>query len=85
MKKSIADQYLTMKKTYYILRLDLYTGEGSSLICSSADTDYMFVVLLIAGHNAEIIDYGYSSVAELLEAWGDVPFKNLKHIKDPTK
>ncbi len=70
-----------MKKTYYILRLDLFTGVGSSLICSSADTDYIFVVLLIAGHNAEIIDYGYSSVAELLEAWCDVPFKNLESFK----
>ncbi len=71
-----------MKKRYYILRLDLYTGEGSSLMCSSADIDYIFVVLLIANHNAEIIDYGYRSVIELLEAWGDVPFENRKSYKE---
>jgi len=51
-------------------------------MCSSADIDYIFVVLLIANHNAEIIDYGYRSVIELLEAWGDVPFENRKSYKE---
>jgi hypothetical protein len=37
-----------MKKTYYILRLDSYTGEESSLICSAANNDYMFAVLLVS-------------------------------------
>jgi hypothetical protein len=45
----------------------------------------MFAVLLVTGHNAEIIDYGYSSVAELLEAWGDVSFENKKYFVTPTK
>lgn len=67
-----------MKKTYYILRLDSYTGEESSLICSAANNDYMFAVLLVAGNQAEIIDYGYSSTAELLEAWGDAQFENIE-------
>jgi len=70
-----------MGKAYFILRLDSYTGEGSSMICSSANNDYMFAVLLVADHHAEIIDYGYSSIAELLEAWGDVKFENLENLE----
>jgi hypothetical protein len=70
-----------MEKTYYILRLDSYTGSGSSMICSAANNAYMFAVLLVAGHHAEIIDYGYSSIAELSEAWGDVPFENMENYR----
>lgn len=72
-----------MGKAYFILRLDSYTGDESSLISRAANNNHMFVVLLVAGHNAEIIDYGYSSVTELLEAWCDVPFENSNYIKDP--
>lgn len=71
-----------MGKAYFIIRLDSYTGEGSSMICSSANNDYMFAVLLVTGHNAEIIDYGYSSIAELSEAWNDVPFENRESFKE---
>jgi hypothetical protein len=70
-----------MGKAYFILRLDSYTGEKSSLICCAANNDYMFTVLLVAGNQAEIIDYGYSSTAELLEAWGDVKFENRENFK----
>ncbi len=67
-----------MVKTYFILRLDSYTGDGSSMICSAANNDYMFAVLLVAGNSAEIIDFGYSCVTELLTAWGDVHFENIE-------
>jgi hypothetical protein len=70
-----------MGKTYFILRLDSYTGEGSSLICRAANNDYMFAVLLVTGHNAEIIDYGYSSITELSESWNAVPFENLESFE----
>lgn len=67
-----------MGKSYFILRLDSYNGDESSMICSAANNDYMFAVLLVAGNQAEIIDYGYSRIAELLEAWGDVEFENIE-------
>jgi hypothetical protein len=69
-----------MVKTYFILRLDSYTGEGSSLICSAANNDYMFAVLLVTGNNAEIVDFGYASVTELLAAWRDVHFENIERL-----
>jgi len=70
-----------MGKAYFILRLDSYTGDASSMICRAATNDYMFAVLLVADHHAEIIDYGYTSVSELLEAWGDVPFENRESFR----
>jgi hypothetical protein len=72
---------LIMGKAYFILRLDSYTGDASSMICRAANNDYMFAVLLVADHQAEIIDYGYSSMTALLEAWGDVQFENLKNFE----
>jgi len=70
-----------MGKAYFILRLDSYTGDESAMICSVTNNDYMFAILLIADHHAEIIDYGYSSITELLEAWGDVQFDNIKNFE----
>jgi hypothetical protein len=64
------------KKRYFILHLDSYAGEGSSLICAASSNDYMFCVLVVVGQTAEIIDYGYSSITELKEAWKDVWFEN---------
>ena len=70
-----------MGKAYFILRLDSYTVEESSLICSAANNDFMFAVLLVDGSHAEIIDYGYPRIAELLEAWGDTKFENLENVE----
>jgi hypothetical protein len=70
-----------MGKAYFILRLDSYTGDESSMICRAKNIDYMFAVLLVAGNQAEIIDYGYSSIVELLEAWGDVQFENIEFFR----
>lgn len=62
---------------YYIIRLDSYYGEHSSLTCSADDVDYMFSVLVIHDNNASIIDYGYSTIEQLLEAWNNVTFQNI--------
>ena len=70
-----------MGKAYFILRLDSDTGDESSMICRAKNIDYMFAVLLVAGNQAEIIDYGYSSIVELLEAWGDVQFENIEFFR----
>ena len=67
-------------KKYYILKLDSYEGEGSSLMVNADGEDSMYVVLCVDGKSAEIVDWGYPSVEELLEAWSNVEFENLKEF-----
>ena len=67
---------MTMKK-YYILKLDSYEGEGSSLTVDADGSDSMYVVLNVEGSSAEIVDWGYPSVADLLAAWDNVTFENI--------
>ena len=63
-------------KKYYILKLDSYDGESSSLFVSADGDNTMYVVLLVLGASAEIVDWGYPTVPALLEAWSDVKFEN---------
>lgn len=70
-----------MGKKYYILRLDSYEGEGSSLMANADGTDSMHVVLCIDGKSAEIVDWGYPTVDALLEAWSNVEFENIGDSK----
>ncbi len=65
---------------YYIIRLDSYYGEHSSLSCEADDVDYMFSVLVVHKNSANLIDYGYSSIEQLLEAWNNVDFLNLNNV-----
>ena len=67
---------MTMKK-YYILKLDSYEGEGSSLTVDADGSDSMYVVLNVEGSSAEIVDCGYPSVADLLAAWDNMTFENI--------
>ena len=69
-----------MNKSYYILRFDGYQGEHSFMCCNADDRDFMYTVLLVEDDSATIIDYGYSSVEQLLEAWNNVEFRNLKEF-----
>jgi len=64
-------------KKYYILKLDSYEGDGSCLSVSADGSDAMFVVLLVDGASADIVDLGYSSVEALVQAWSNVQFENL--------
>lgn len=68
-------------KKYYILKLDSYDGEGSSLMANADGLDSMHVVLCVDGKSAGIVDWGYATVAELLEAWNDVEFENIGEFK----
>ena len=65
-------------KKYYILKLDSYEGEGSSLMANANGEDCMYVVLCVEGKSAEIVDWGYPTVDELLEAWSNVEFENIE-------
>jgi hypothetical protein len=66
----------TMKK-YFILKIDSYDGEGSSLTVDADGADSMYVVLSVEGSSAEIVDWGYPTVDDLLAAWDNVTFENI--------
>ena len=68
-------------KKYFVLKLDSYEGEGSSLMVDADGADSMFVVLNVEGSSAEIVDWGYPTVDDLLAAWDNVTFENLKEFK----
>lgn len=64
-------------KKYYILKLDSYEGGGSSLTVDADGSDSMYVVLNVDGSSAEIVDWGYPSIDDLLAAWDNVTFENI--------
>ena len=68
-------------KKYYILKLDSYEGEGSSLMVNAAGSGGMYVVLCVEDKSADIVDWGYATVDELLEAWSNVEFENIGEYK----
>ena len=67
-------------KKYYILKLDSYEGEGSSLTVDADGSDSMYVVLNVEGASAEIVDWGYPTVDDLLAVWNNVMFENIKEF-----
>ena len=68
-------------KKYFILKLDSYEGDGSSLTVDAGGADSMYVVLNVEGQSAEIVDWGYSTVDGLLAAWDNVTFENVGEFK----
>ncbi len=64
-------------KKHYILKIDSYEGEESSLMVNANGLDAMYVVLVVEGSSAEIVDWGYETVEQLLEAWNNVMFENI--------
>ena len=64
-------------KKHYILKIDSYEGEESSLMVNANGLDAMYVVLVVEGSSAEIVDWGYPTVDALLAAWDNVTFENI--------
>ena len=64
-------------KKYFIRKLDSYEGEKSSLTVDADGLDSMYVVLNVEGSSAEIVDWGYPTVDDLLVAWDNVTFENI--------
>jgi len=64
-------------KKYFILRIESYEGDESSLMVNANGSDAMYVVLNVEGRSAEIVDWGYSTVDDLLAAWNNVAFENI--------
>ena len=69
-----------MQKQYYILKLDSYEGDDSSLLSTAHGKDYMYCVLLVTETDAEIIDMGYPDLESLLSAWHNTHFQNLGNL-----
>ena len=69
-----------MEKKYYILKIDSYEGEESSLMVNANGSDAMYVVLVVDGKSAEIVDWGYETVDQLLESWNNVTFENIGEL-----
>ena len=67
-------------KKHYILRIDSYEGEESSLMVNANGSDAMYVVLVVEGQSAEIVDWGYSTADDLLAAWANVTFENISEF-----
>ena len=70
-----------MEKKYYILQVDSYEGDESSLTVNVNGSDVMYVVLVIEGSSAEIVDWGYPTVDDLLAAWNNVTFENVDEFR----
>ena len=70
-----------MGKKYYILKIDSYDGEESSLMVNVNGLDTMYVVLVVGGKSADIVDWGYETVGELLDAWNNVEFENVEEYR----
>ena len=68
-------------KKYFILKLDSYEDEGSSLTVAADWADSMYVVLNVEGSSAEIVDWGYPTVDDLLAAWDNVMCENVGEFK----
>ena len=68
-------------KKYYFLKIDSYEGDESSLIVNANGSDAMYVVLVVEGKSAEIVDWGYETVDQLLEAWNNVEVENAGEYK----
>ena len=66
---------------HYILKFDSYEGDGSSLMVNAAGSESMYVVLCVEDKSADIVDWGYATVDELLEAWSNVEFENIGEYK----
>ena len=67
-------------KKYYILKFDSYEGERSSLTVDADGSDAMYVVLSVEGSSAEVVDWGYPTVDDLLAAWNNVTFENISEF-----
>ena len=70
-----------MNEKHYILKIDSYSGDESSLMVNANGSETMFVVLSVGGKSADIVDWGYATVEELLEAWDNVTFENIGDFK----
>lgn len=56
----------------FIVRLDSYDGDDTFLHCGDTTKDYLFAIVHVSrSGNAVVVDIGYRSLEEAIEAWPD--------------
>jgi disulfide oxidoreductase YuzD len=66
-------------KKYYILKIESYDGQDTSIICGINNQDYLFAIVVIDDEgNAEIVDNGYRSRDEAELAWPEAKLSPTK-------
>jgi len=58
-----------MKKMRFIVKLESYEGEDTFLRCGNGEQDFLFAIALLVDGHLEIVDNGYRTQKEALEAW----------------
>lgn len=66
-------------KQYYVLSIDSNDRfENGGINAEADDEDAMFCVLELCDNWAEVLDWGYSSMEQLLFAWNTVEFQKCQ-------
>ena len=66
---------------YYLLKMESYQGEGSSIWCypiTNHQQDYVFCVVAVGSEDAEMVDAGYVTAEELFAARKDLKITQPK-------
>jgi hypothetical protein len=69
-------------KTCVVVKIESYDGEDTHLHCGDEVQDFLFCIVLIDGGATEIVDNGYRSYAEAIDAW---PQAAATEIRSPTR
>lgn len=57
-------------KQYAILKIESFEGQDVFIRCGSTNQDFLFAVIAIDSDGAaEIVDSGYRSLSEAVDAW----------------
>ena len=64
----------------YIIKSGSYEDDESPLTVDAYGLECMYVVLNVEGSSAEIVDWGYPTVDDLLVAWDNVTFENIGEL-----
>jgi hypothetical protein len=58
-----------MEQMRFVVKLESYEGEDTFLRCGNEGQDFLFAIALLVDGYLEIIDNGYRTQIEALEAW----------------
>ena len=70
---------------YVVVKLESYDGKDTHLHCGDDHQDYLFCVLNVdAQGNAEVVDNGYRSYSEAVDAWPEARASRPTQANPPT-
>jgi len=58
-----------VKKMRFIVRIESYEGRDTFLRCGDDDQDFLFAIAVVADGYLTIVDNGYRTQKEALDAW----------------